>query len=383
MRARFPFLMSAVALLPRPAAAQVRPDSGAFVVTIGRDTIAVERYLRTRNHIAGVVINREPRTVSQTYAVDMAPDGMTRTMEITYRNPLAPPDSAPLRRVVLTFAGDTATRRIGSDILKIKMGPGGMPWQQLFYPLYENIARRALNQSAAKVTYNTLVGREIWPLTVERVGRDSMTMTNVDGPIRMRIDRNGRILGVDATSSTDKWLVQRLPWLDTDAFGRAFAARDMQGQQLGQLSPRDTLRATIGGANLMIDYGRPSKRGRVIFGGKPVPWGEVWRTGANEATQFKTDRDLVIGGVLVPAGMYTLFTLPTQQGWKLIINKQTGQWGTDYEAQQDLARLDLTTSQLTDPVERFTFMVEPSAASGGVLKYVWDTTEARVLFTIK
>ena len=81
-------------------------------------------------------------------------------------------------------------------------------------------------------------------------------------------------------------------------------------------------------------------RDRKIFGGL-VPYGQVWRTGANSATSLKTDVDLTIGGAPVPAGSYTLYTIPTETGWKLIINKQTGQWGTDYDEKQDLARVDM------------------------------------------
>src|SRR5580704_1818688 len=104
------------------------------------------------------------------------------------------------------------------------------------------------------------------------------------------------------------------------------------------LSPRDTARATIGKAHVLVDYGRPSKRGRVIFGSL-VPYGQVWRTGANAATTFVIDKDLTIGAQTVPAGTYTLYTLPSASNWLLIINKQTGQWGTEYDQSQDLVRI--------------------------------------------
>lgn len=138
-------------------------------------------------------------------------------------------------------------------------------------------------------------------------------------------------------------------------------------------SPRDTTRATIGGAAVLIDYGRPSRRNRVIFG-ELVPWDQVWRTGANAATTLVTDRDLTIGGTAVPAGTYTLYTLPSRTGAKLIINKQHGQWGTDYDVQQDLARLDLATKPLADAVEQFTIALEPKGKTDGVLRLSWEKT---------
>jgi DUF2911 family protein len=150
------------------------------------------------------------------------------------------------------------------------------------------------------------------------------------------------------------------------------------------LSPRDTTRATVGSAHLLVDYGRPSKRGRQIFGGL-VPYGEVWRTGANAATTFVTDRDLVVASVTVPAGTYTLFSVPAQSagGWKLVINKQTKQWGTEYHQDQDLGRASMTTTSISPPVEQFTIKIVPKGSGGGELQYVWDTTQASVPFTVK
>lgn len=147
-------------------------------------------------------------------------------------------------------------------------------------------------------------------------------------------------------------------------------------------SPRDTARGTIGGANLLVDYGRPSKRGRVIWGGL-VPWGEVWRTGANAATTFVTDKDLVIGGTTVPAGTYTLYSVPNQSGpWQLVINKQTKQWGTEYHQEQDLARIPMTASPVSLPVDKFEISIVP-AGQGGTLRLTWDATQASVGIRVK
>jgi hypothetical protein len=180
---------------------------------------------------------------------------------------------------------------------------------------------------------------------------------------------------------TAKFSVDRVASLDLAATTASYQARERQGGAMGALSPRDTLRATTGGATLWIDYGRPSKRGRVVFGGI-VPWGEVWRTGANAATQFKTDKVLVIGGVEVPAGFYTLWTIPSPTGWKLVVNSETGQWGTAHKADKDLYTIDMKVQALHDPVEHFTIGIAPNDA-GGVLMLDWDTTRASVPFTVK
>ena len=145
-------------------------------------------------------------------------------------------------------------------------------------------------------------------------------------------------------------------------------------------SPHETVKATVGGAPISVEYGRPYMRGRKIMGGL-VPYDHVWRTGADAATTLSTSKALVIGGATVPAGKVTLFTLPAEAGWKLIISKQTGQGGLEYDQAQDLARVDLTRKPLSAPVDQLTIAIE-SAGAGGVLKISWETTELSVPFTV-
>ena len=136
------------------------------------------------------------------------------------------------------------------------------------------------------------------------------------------------------------------------------------------------------GKTVSIEYSRPSMRGRKIFGGL-VPYDQVWRTGANAATSLKTDVALNIGGANVPVGSYTLYTLPGASSWKLIINKQTRQWGTNYDQSQDLARVDMKVSQRSTPLEQFTISFDKSGAGSATLKLEWDTTIASVEVTEK
>jgi len=146
-------------------------------------------------------------------------------------------------------------------------------------------------------------------------------------------------------------------------------------------SPPGTADLTLSGKKIMIEYSRPSMRGRKIYGGL-VPYDQVWRTGANEATTFKTEADLSIAGTNVPKGAYTLYTLPSANGWKLIINKQTGQWGTEYNESQDLARINMQVEQLSSPVEQFTISLTRSGM-GGMIRMDWENTRAFVLFREK
>jgi len=143
-------------------------------------------------------------------------------------------------------------------------------------------------------------------------------------------------------------------------------------------SPPATATLDLGnGKSITIDYSSPRAKGRKIYGGL-VPFGKVWRTGANESTTFVTTADVTVGGTKVPAGSYTLFTIPDKDKWTLVISKKTGEWGTDYPgASNDLARVDMKVSTLPAPVENFTISFEKSA-SGGTLNLDWETTRASV-----
>lgn len=131
-----------------------------------------------------------------------------------------------------------------------------------------------------------------------------------------------------------------------------------------------------GGKTITVDYSSPRAKGRKIFGGL-VPYGEVWRAGANEATTFVTTADVMVGGTHVPAGSYTLFTIPNKDKWTLIISKKTGEWGIPYPgAGDDFGRVDMKASA-TSPVENFAIAFD-KAASGCTLRMEWESTKATV-----
>ena len=153
-------------------------------------------------------------------------------------------------------------------------------------------------------------------------------------------------------------------------------------QQKPPLSPPGQAAVTIGAASITIDYARPSMRGRKIMG-ELVPYDKVWRTGANAATTLKTTAALDFGGTVVPAGTYTLYTLPGEKAWKLIINKQTGQWGTQYDQAQDLARIGLKVGATAAPVEQFTITLTGTGAAAGLLTMEWENTKLTIPFTVK
>lgn len=147
--------------------------------------------------------------------------------------------------------------------------------------------------------------------------------------------------------------------------------------QQGRVSPHETTSATLGGKKITIEYGRPYKKGRAIFGGLEK-FGKVWRTGADEATTIETQGDLMLGSLHVPAGKYSLFTIPDQNEWTLIINKVAKQSGAyDYDAKQDLGRVKMKMEKTPKVIEQLTISVE-GQGHRGTLKIAWDDTIASI-----
>jgi hypothetical protein len=218
--------------------------------------------------------------------------------------------------------------------------------------------------------------RQAYPQAVRVVSRDSVRITLNGRPLLVRHDSRGGIVGVDGSRTTFKVQVARVDSIDLEAIARAWGLREQGAGPAGQASTRDTVQTAVGSAHLWIDYGRPALRGRDVWI-NGVLGDTLWRTGANAATQFRSDADLVVGGATVPAGTYTLWTATTPGGHQLVINRQVGQWGTVYDAKRDLVRVPLRESSVASPVERFTIEVEPQNV-GAVLNLTWGTRRLSV-----
>lgn len=370
-----------LALAATPLAAQ----DGAFVVRLGDDTLAVERFTRSATRLEGLVVARSPRVVQRRYVVELGSGGSATRMELVVTRPGAPAGAPPQLRAVAVFTRDSVVtelwRDTATETVRLASPAGTVPLVSDSWASFEMMAgaaRRSRADSVRFATYTVGAPRTGW-VDVRRLGRDSVLIVDENQTHRALVDGEGRLLG--AARPEQRFAVLRVPALDASAVAAAWAAREQRGGAMGQLSPRDTARATIAGAHLMVDYSRPSKRGRTVFGGV-VPWHAVWRTGANAATQLTTDRDLEMGGVRLPAGSYSLFTIPSPSGWKLLINAQTQQAGTDHDPTRDLFHLDMTTRTLSQPVEQFTISIEPEG-QGGVLRLRWDTTEASIPLTVR
>jgi hypothetical protein len=365
-----------------PLAAQTRPDTSSLTARLGVDTIAVERIIRTGSRVEAELVTRSPRTTLQRHVATLDAAGMLASLDVTL---LDPATGAVTRRTTYTRAGDSlrivdvaGDRRIERAVA----APAEvLPFIDLVHWPFDIALRRLRARGASEVTAPMLGGNRVSGYPLALLGGDSATVTHpTRGTMRLTVLADGSIRTLDAGATTRALVVTRAGNADVPALARDYAARDAAGRGIGELSGRGGGETTVLGATITLDFGTPVKRGREIWGAL-VRYGQLWRTGANRATHFSTDTPLRFGTLDVPAGDYTLYSIPEADGGLLIINRQTGQNGQQYDAQRDLGRVRLRARPLASPVEVFTVSVREESGKG-LLALQWDRTEMVAEFEV-
>lgn len=379
------FAVSALlALTAAPAAAQ---STGGFVTMLGRDTIAMESYSWSANEFRGTRIARTPNVNVADYTATLGPDGRVTKFEYSMRPGSALQQQPATERGTITFRGDSIAVAVQrGEQTRNFMTVSTMstfPMIPFTYALYNPVVRHARTAGRDSANYGLLFPAAVNPMAswVARHGRDSVTIGFFGSPLLASISPAG-LTGISGAMTTQAVEVRPISSPDMERAEREWAQAQAEGRAIGQLSPRDTARAEIGESEFWVDYGRPSMRGRKVFGGL-VPFGEVWRTGANAATQFTTESPIMFGTLKLQPGTYTLWTLPTANGATLIVNGQTGQWGTDYDKARDLGRVPMTVTTTDAPVEIFTIDIEARGEKRGALVFAWDRMRWEAPFAVE
>ena len=357
----------------------ITAGAGAFVTRLGDDTLAVEEFTFTPTSVDVLAAVRVPRTRLIRYRGELDRLGNLTSLLVLEYAPLNPPSEGgqPIGGAQFTFGPDGVEVEGQGDrgdfSFEVETGPSAIPFfETIHWPFELALMRRAAGMDGDTVPMIT--GRRAMPFVLGTIDPDRVQIRHpFRGTMVVDVTRDGGIRMLDASGTTRKLTVERVDELDVTELARSFARRDRAGQGIGALSGRGEATGEIDGARIAVDYGVPKKRGREIFG-ELVPFGEVWRTGANRATHLTTDTDLVVGGAEVPAGTYTLFTVPGSDEWTLIISRATDINGTSYDPDQDLARVPMEVRPLDGTVEDFTIAVDPD----GYLRMRWDRTEAYV-----
>lgn len=347
-------------------------NQAAFVTLLGSDTLAVEQFQKTDTSITANVILRSPETRFSKYLLKWDETGGIEEMARTDY-----PTSTG-------FAGEgavvqTVVRDGDSLMVDITMGensrsykapyqPGVLPFIDMVHWPFEIAFNNAVEAGQDTVNQPLLTGNRLSNFIIATIEGDSMTIRHpFRGVMGVNVDESGNLEYLDAGLTTRKLKVHRVNELDMDALGTRFA-----NNPVGELSGAVTAEFSFKGTDFTVEFGSPQKRDRELFGGI-VPYGEVWRTGANRATHFSTSSDLRFGDLEVPAGEYTLFSIPEADGGTLIINSETGQNGNSYDESLDLGRVPMEVSTQDEVTEAFTITVEETD-EGGRINLIWGDT---------
>jgi hypothetical protein len=369
------------------------PEHYGFVAVLGNDTVSVERVERSSTRLVTDGVDRWPFVRRRHTEFDLAPDGTIRKMVMDIRTPNGQSPRERGRRVTADYTKDRVNISVRDssgerDTSFVTGGAITVPHVSMMYSVIELEIATALRRAAASnlAPTDSVLFRQFYP---DRDVGPSFTMhrgfvvPRGGGKVELRhgwlagtgdvtVDSAGRMQTYSGMRSTYKVTVTRTAAApDVDAIAaRLAAAERVTGQQ--QLSVRDTARATIGNAVFSVDYGRPLARGRTLLG-NVILYDRVWRTGANAATQLTTSAPITLAGLSLPAGTYTLWTIPHRQGVDLIVNRQVGQWGTEYGRAHDLGRAPMRSDSVDTPVEQFTISIEPGNARHGTLAMAWGS----------
>ena len=363
-----------------------------FVTMLGHDTISIESVTRQGNTLTSDEVDRFPRVDIRHTVVNLNDNGSIQHLVMDIHTPSEPPGQRD-RKVIADVADNKVhlSKTDSTGTVNRDFTTGGsivIAHVQQMYSLYELYFAAAMKQAAtSKLAVGSpvqmrqfYIDREFdrFPLghatvTPREGGKVEVYHDWLSGTGEAMMDSGYNMLSYSGDRTTYKVQVKRLATPpDVKGIADRFEARETEGGNVKSLSVRDTTRAQIGNAMFTVDYGRPLLRGRTLLG-DVIPYDRVWRTGANAATQFTTSSPIKLAGMQVPAGTYTLFTAPHANGVDLIVNKQSGQWGTEYNGSLDLGTARITTEVATAPVEEFTISIIPSDNRHGTLVLEWGS----------
>jgi hypothetical protein len=367
----------AIAFLPLPVAAQ----QVTLAYRLGKDTVAIEQYTHQNNRIAGVMVQRAGAAVTVTrYEMAYGNNGRPTSAKIARSQPDGSPmPNQPIETRFTVFPDSIVREVVRAD--SVTRTAFAVRGAMIAFPVYvygptevlAALQRRGPADSIPALGINGGPGF----IGVERVGGDTLRLRGAPYPMRIVFDANNRLMVLDGGMTTNKMVAIRDAGRSVDVVAMARAMKPT-----GLLSARDVARGVFGpGGIVLVDYGRPMVRERTVWGGALVPFDSVWRAGANDATHLFTTRVLTFGDLAVPPGSYTLWIQHTRNGTFLIVNRQTGQWGTVYDPAQDVGRAPMQVAPAPGHVEEMTVTVRSLGGNRGAIDFAWGDKVASATFT--
>jgi hypothetical protein len=356
---------------------------GSFIAKLGNDTVIVETYNMAQNHLFGKAFLRYPEDQVGVFNFHFYPDGSIKHYSIAYMKP----DSNFVGNAIegTVCQSDTCTwysmefheeeeYERKHRIRHLNFIGGWTPTLSLIEWNCVRLLKSGQNTLALTMLNNYIGVREV---ALYKGTKDTILF---GGPFleytKLTTTSEGRIKTYDGTGTPWNYIVTRHDLIDVDEAARRLS----KTPKIGIPSPTIQVGFPLQGDTIKISYGSPAKRGRKVFGGI-VPYDSVWRTGANSPSKIKLPYAIRIGKTIVPTGIYSLYTIPHTDGWKVIFNTDLEQWPTDPNRSADFAMVSIKTRAPKRPSERFIITIEP-AAKGGILSFTWDDTEAFTPFEV-
>lgn len=364
-----------------PIHAPLAAQSASLVYRLGKDTVAIEQFTRTATAINGEMVQRNgPAVIRYQYSVAIGRDGRPTAATIKRMNgdgSIAPNTPSETR---FTVRADSVVREaVFADSVQRRAFAAKQAlinFPVFVYGPVELLAALRKSGTATDSIPALALGGGLG-FTGFATSGDTLRLRGGAYAMVLRFDASNRLQYVDGSGTTNKVTATR----SAAAMNIAAMARAMK--PTGVLSVREDVRAAFGpGGMVVIDYGRPSVRERTVWGGTLVPFDSVWRAGANDATHLFTTRTLTIGSLTLPPGMYSLWVQHTHNGTFLIVNKQTGQWGTQYDPSQDVGRVQMQMADAPSHVEVFALTVKALSPARGAIEMAWGPSVATVQFGV-
>ena len=358
-------------------------DSGYIIYTLAKDSIEITHYRLTGDDFTTTVVQRANTNVVKIKG-RFFPNGELQYMEGYKYKPVIGKDSVLLETFSLYQRSDSTyiEQKNGDRITERKNAGRVMMsyWPYVYMPVI--LANYVPKNVGDSIVGNHVVGDlPAAKFVMKRITDRKLTAySRVMGPFTLYLNERGKVDSIDATGSSYNVKGTIVPHLNLDSIILLYAKREQQFGPFGWPNKSDSVQTVIGNSTIKISYTRPSMRGRVIFGGV-VPWNRYWRTGANRATKIAVSHPLNFNGKILPAGEYSVFTMPSQAGWTIMFNKEANIWGTDYNPAHDVLRVPMQVVLLNEPVELMTIEVVPKG-NDGEINVIWEKTKASAKFTI-
>lgn len=368
------------------SAQQPHRFKGSLTYTLGPDTTATGNFELNGNEFALTIVSMSPNVNVTKVKGTFLSDGQLLHLDGLNYEPAKGQDSL-IYAYTLNYTRDTTfietknSTRSGVRKYPVKIMEANAFGGDVLVFMPALLAHFAPKRVGDSVLSSHIAFNSARKFMIKKTGNQKLQLGSaVMGMFTILLDKNGSIQAVNGIGTSFNIKGKVGAYLNIDSVIAANVNHQRLHPRLAIINKPDSVKATINGGDIKIEYSRPSVRGRVIFG-EVVPWNRIWRTGADAATKIYLSKPLYFNGKELPAGAYSIFTIPTPTGFTLVFNKQANIWGTEHNADYDFLKIPMQTQTLNQSVELMTSEIVATGSNGGAISFSWDKLKASADFT--